>query len=189
MTVRRMNFDLFKALSARLLLAVSAALVLAGCASQDIARYANERPTLDLASYFNGKVIAHGIFQDRSGQVLQRFVVDMDGRWEGNQGVLDERFTYADGRQERRIWRLTKQADGRYTGQADDVVGTASGRTAGNAFQWAYTLKLPVDGKVYEVQFDDWMYLVDERVMLNRATMSKFGFRLGEVTLSFQKLP
>ena len=67
------------------------------------------------------------------------------------------------------------------------MVGTASGRTAGNAFQWAYTLKLPVDGKVYEVQFDDWMYLVDVRVMLNRATMSKFGFRLGEVTLSFQK--
>ena len=74
-----------------------------------------------------------------------------------------------------------------YTGTADDVVGTASGRAVGNAFQWAYTLQLPVDGKVYEVQFDDWMYLVDERVMLNRATMSKFGIRLGEVTLSFQK--
>ena len=38
------------------------------------------------------------------------------------------------------------------------------------------------------MQFDDWLYLVDERVMLNRATMSKFGIRLGEVTLSFQKL-
>jgi hypothetical protein len=67
------------------------------------------------------------------------------------------------------------------------VAGVASGRTAGNAFQWAYTLKLPVDGTVYEVQFDDWMYLMDERVMLNRATMSKFGIRLGEVTLSFYK--
>jgi len=68
------------------------------------------------------------------------------------------------------------------------VVGTANGRAVGNAFQWAYTLQLPVDGKVYEVQFDDWMYLVDDRVMLNRATMSKFGIRLGEVTLSFQKI-
>jgi NAD(P)-dependent dehydrogenase (short-subunit alcohol dehydrogenase family) len=44
-----------------------------------------------------------------------------------------------------------------------------------------------VDGKVYEVQFDDWMYLMDERVMLNKAVMSKFGIRLGEVTLSFYK--
>ena len=162
---------------------------LAGCASPRVEQYAAERPALDLARYFNGKVIAHGIFQDRSGQVVKRFTVDMDCQWEGNQGVLDERFTYSDGSTQRRVWRLTRHADGRYTGTADDVAGEASGRTAGNAFQWSYVLKLPVDGTVYEVTFDDWMYLVDERVMLNRATMSKFGVRLGEVTLSFQKQP
>ncbi len=167
---------------------LASAAMMAGCASQNIEQYASEQPQLDLAQYFNGRITAHGIFQDRSGQVVRRFTVDMEGRWEGQQGVLDEHFTYSDGKKERRIWRLTKLADGRYTGTADDVVGTASGRTVGNAFQWAYTLRLPVDGKVYEVQFDDWMYLVDDRVMLNRATMSKFGIRLGEVTLSFQKL-
>ena len=77
--------------------------------------------------------------------------------------------------------------DSRYSGRADDVVGVAQGQAAGNALNWRYTLALPVDGKVYEVQFDDWMYLMDERVMLNKAVMSKFGFRLGEVTLSFYK--
>jgi len=44
-----------------------------------------------------------------------------------------------------------------------------------------------VDGRTWNVEFDDWMYLIDERVMLNRATMSKFGVRLGEVLLSFAK--
>ncbi len=161
---------------------------LSGCASQDIQQYATEKPVLDLAEYFNGKIVAHGVFQDRSGQVVRRFVVDMQGTWNGNQGVLDEHFTYADGSKDRRIWRLTKHADGRYSGTADDVVGTASGQAVGNAFYWTYTLRLPVDGKTYDVRFDDWMYLVDERVMLNRATMSKFGVRLGEVTLSFQKV-
>jgi hypothetical protein len=165
----------------------SAIATLTGCASQDIAQYAAERPSLDLATFFNGKVTAHGMFQNRSGQVVRRFTVEMEGRWEGNQGILDEHFSYSDGKKERRIWRLTKHADGRYSGTADDVVGTAQGQTSGNAFQWAYTLKLPVDGSVYEMQFDDWMYLLDDRVMLNRATMSKFGVRLGEVTLSFQK--
>ena len=67
------------------------------------------------------------------------------------------------------------------------MVGEAEGRAAGNALNWRYTLKLPVDGTVYEVQFDDWMYLMDERVMLNKAVMSKFGIRLGEVTLAFYK--
>ena len=38
-----------------------------------------------------------------------------------------------------------------------------------------------------EVQFDDWMYLVNDKVMLNKAAMSKFGVRLGVVTLSFTK--
>ena len=164
-----------------------AVLALAGCASQNLDEYATQKPQLDLASYFNGPVQAHGMFQDRSGQVVKRFVVQMDCEWTGDQGVLDERFTYSDGTQDRRVWRLTRHADGRYTGRADDVAGEAQGQVSGNAFRWAYTLKLPVDGKVYEVQFDDWMYLINDRVMLNRATMSKFGVRLGEVTLSFYK--
>jgi hypothetical protein len=166
--------------------ALSTALV-AGCAGPVPADYANEKPVLDLKTYFNGELTAHGIFTDRSGKVARRFTVAMTGTWNGNQGVLDERFTYSDGKTERRVWRLTDQGGGRYTGRADDVVGEAIGVAAGNALNWRYTLSLPVDGKVYEVQFDDWMYQMDERVMLNKAAMSKFGIHLGEVTLSFYK--
>lgn len=161
--------------------------VLTGCASPQVTDYAQERPQLELDRYFNGRILAHGIFQQRGGEVVRRFTVVMDCHWEGHQGVLDEAFTYSDGSTQRRIWRLTKHADGRYTGTADDVVGEAQGQTAGNAFRWNYTLRLPVDGKEYEVQFDDWMFLVDDRVMLNRATMRKFGVTLGEVLLSFTK--
>ncbi|EXI77259.1 MAG: hypothetical protein AW12_03123 [Candidatus Accumulibacter sp. BA-94] len=46
---------------------------------------------------------------------------------------------------------------------------------------------MPVDGRVWNVDFDDWMFLIDEKVMLNRSQMRKFGFALGEVTLSFSK--
>jgi hypothetical protein len=171
----------------RLLTATLLALALAGCASPTPEDYAAEKPVLDLQRYFSGEVTAQGLFTDRSGKVVRRFTVRMACEWKGDEGVLDERFTYSDGKTDRRIWKLKKLPGGRYTGTADDVVGTASGQAAGNAFQWAYTLRLPVDGTVHEVQFDDWMYLVDERVMLNKAVMSKFGIRLGEVTLSFQK--
>jgi len=170
-----------------LLALLAGSAVLAGCASPQVTDYAQQRPLLELDRYFNGRVLAHGIFQKRGGEVVRRFTVVMDCRWEGNQGVLDEAFSYADGSTQRRVWRLTKHADGRYTGRADDVVGEAQGQESGNAFRWNYTLRLPVDGKEVEVQFDDWMFLVDERVMLNRATMSKFGVTLGEVLLSFTK--
>ena len=174
----------------RLILAGAAlvAALLTACASAPVpADYAAEKPTLDLATYFNGDLVAHGLFTDRSGKVARRFTVAMKGSWTGNDGVLDENFTYSDGKKERRVWHLKKLPGGQYTGQADDVVGTALGQVAGNALQWKYSLRLPVDDKVYEVQFDDWMYLMDERVMLNKAQMSKFGIRLGEVTLSFYK--
>ncbi len=172
-----------KALAATM---ASVALLL-GCASPVPADYAAEQPALDLKTYFNGPLVAHGLFTDRSGKVARRFTVQMTGTWQGNQGTLDERFTYSDGKTERRVWKLTDEGQGRYSGRADDVVGVAQGQAAGNALNWRYTLALPVDGKVYEVQFDDWMYLMDERVMLNKAVMSKFGLRLGEVTLSFYK--
>ena len=171
----------------RAALALAAALLTA-CASAPVpADYAAEKPPLDLATYFNGDVVGHGLFTDRSGKVQRRFTVAMKGTWTGDSGVLDEDFTYSDGKKERRVWRLKKLPGGQYTGMADDVVGTALGQVAGNALQWKYTLRLPVDGSVYDVQFDDWMYQMDERVMINKAQMSKFGFRLGEVTLSFYK--
>jgi hypothetical protein len=168
--------------------ATATALLLAGCASAPTpADYAAEKPALDLKAYFNGELVAHGIFTDRAGKVQRRFTVQMTGTWQGAQGTLDERFTYSDGKTERRVWRLTDEGNGRWTGRADDVIGTAEGKSAGNALNWAYTLRLPVGDTTYDVQFDDWMYLMDERVMLNKATMSKFGFRLGEVTLSFYR--
>ncbi|WP_018714449.1 DUF3833 domain-containing protein [Brachymonas chironomi] len=170
-----------------LLALLAGSAVLAGCASPQVSDYAQQRPKLELDRYFNGRIRAHGIFQKRGGEVVRRFTVVMDCHWEGNQGVLDEAFSYSDGSTQRRVWRLTKHADGRYTGRADDVVGEAEGQESGNAFRWNYTLRLPVDGKEYDVQFDDWMFLVDERVMLNRASMSKFGITLGEVLLSFTK--
>jgi hypothetical protein len=173
----------------RLLLtgAVATGAVLSGCAGPQVQDYAAEKPVLNLREYFNGTLDAHGVFTDRSGRVVKRFTVLMVCTWTGQQGVLDESFVYSDGSTEKRIWRLTDLGAGRYSGRADDVVGEAQGQTQGNAFRWGYTLALPVDGRVWHVDFDDWMYLMDERVMLNKATMSKWGVRMGEVTLSFYK--
>ncbi len=170
-----------------LLATVVSATLLCGCSTPQIQDYAKETPALELRDYFNGTLDAYGIFTDRSGKVVKRFTVLMNCSWTGDAGVLDEAFTYSDGTTQRRIWRLTRHANGHYTGQADDVVGRAEGQQSGNAFNWAYTLALPVDGRVIEVQFDDWMYLMNDKVMLNKASMRKWGVGLGEVTISFFK--
>lgn len=182
-----MNASLRPRLGGAALVALVALALLNGCAGPRVQDYAQEQPSLDLRHYFNGPVIAHGIFTDREGRVVKRFVVDIRASWSGDQGTLDEHFTYSDGTQQQRVWHLTDLGAGRFSGRASDVVGQAQGETAGNALHWSYTLALPIDGRTWEVQFDDWMYLMDERTLLNRAVMSKWGIRLGEVTLSFTK--
>ena len=167
--------------------AAAAALAASGCAGPSVNDYASEKPVLDLKQYFNGVVDAWGIFTDRSGKVVKRFTVVMHCQWNGEQGVLDEDFVYSDGTKQKRIWKLQHLGNGRYSGQAEDVIGMADGQTRGNAFNWRYTLALPVGSQVWHVQFDDWMYLLDDKVMLSKAVMSRFGIFLGEVTLSFTR--
>lgn len=164
-------------------------LMLSACSTTDMALYAKEKPALDMQQYFNGTVDAWGMFQNRKGEVVKRFNVVIQCSWQGDVGTLDENFVYSDGTKQKRVWTLKKQPNGQYIGTADDVVGEAVGIVSGNALNWKYVLALPVDGKVYNVNFDDWMILMDDKVMLNRAVMSKFGFKLGEVTLSFRKRP
>ena len=159
----------------------------AGCAATDVKVYRAEKPELDLKSYLNGTLDAWGIFQGRSGEVKKRFHVLIDARWNGDTGTLDERFSWSDGSSSQRVWTLTRQPDGSWRGRADDVVGEAVGEVAGNALRWRYVLALPVDGRVYHVALDDWMFLMDERVMINRSYMSKWGVDLGEITLTFVK--
>ncbi len=164
-------------------------LMLSACSTTDMALYAKEKPALDMQQYFNGTVDAWGMFQNRKGEVVKRFNVVIQCSWQGDVGTLDEDFIYSDGTKQKRVWTLKKQPNGQYIGTADDVVGEAVGIVSGNALNWKYVLALPVDDKVYNVNFDDWMILMDDKVMLNRAVMSKFGFKLGEVTLSFRKRP
>jgi hypothetical protein len=169
------------------------ALLLASCSSIDPQVYRSEQPALDLQRYFNGTLEGHGMFQDRSGQVQRRFVVTIKASWAGDVGTLDEDFLWSDGKREKRVWTLRKAAGDasgtRWVGTAADVIGEARGVVSGNALHWTYTFDLKTDdGKRYEVAFDDWMFLIDERVMLNRAVMSFYGFRVGEVFISFRRL-
>ena len=158
-----------------------------GCAGPSLADHASQQPRFDFRHYFDGTVVAHGVVSDRGGRMLRRFVVTMRCNWTGDEGTLDEAFVYDDGERQQRVWRVKRGADGHWTGTASDVVGQATGRESGSAFNWRYTLQVPVRGRTWDIDFDDWMIRIDERTVLNKAVMSKFGLRVGEIVLSFHK--
>ena len=162
------------------------AMFLTACTTLTPQDYAKETPKLDLATYFNGKVDGWGMVQDRSGKVVRRMYVELDCKWNGNEGVLDESFRWSDGKTEKRVWKIRKDGD-RYIGTAGDVVGDARGEAAGNALRWNYVLALPVDSSTYNMDMDDWMWMIDEKTMANRTTMSKLGVRVAEISIFFRK--
>jgi len=163
------------------------ALATAGCAEMTVDEYKNAGQTLILEDYFLGQTRAWGIFEDRFGNVQREFVVDIEGTWDGKQLTLREDFVYKDGERETREWKLDKTGPDTWAGTTDNVVGIATGRTAGNAFNWRYDFNLKVEDSTWKVHFNDWMFLQPNGVLLNKATVSRWGIKIGTVFISFQK--
>ncbi len=149
--------------------------------------FAGREPKLLLEEYFVGESRAHGLFVDRFGDLRRQFVVDIEGTWDGETLTLKEDFVYDDGETEQRIWIIKKTGPHTYEGRAGDVIGTATGKAYGNALNWRYRLALKVGDSTWNVDFDDWMFLQEDDVIINRAEVTKFGFKLGEVTIVFSK--
>jgi hypothetical protein len=161
-------------------------IMLSGCGNR-LDYYKDSKPEADIQSYFNGNIKAWGLVQDWRGRVSTRFDVDMVGSWEGNVGTLKENFQYYDGRKQQRVWTITKNEDGTYEGTASDIVGKATGATKGSGVKWSYVMDIPVDGKIHRLKLDDWMWQMNDGILINRSYLKKFGITVGELTLFMQK--
>lgn len=173
---------------AKVTFAAICALLLVSCSAPNVEHYNNTSPEFDFKTFFSGNLKAYGVVQDYKGELTRKLVVDMHASWEGNQGVIGEDFIYDDGETQKRIWKVTLNDDKSLTGTADDVLGTAKGKSDGSVFHWNYAVELPYDGSTLTVNFDDWMYLVTQTRLINRTSIVKFGIEVGEVTLVIEKI-
>lgn len=144
-------------------------------------------PGLRLEEYFQGRSRAWGLFEDRFGNVRSQFWVAIDGNWDGEKLTLEEDFVYSNGDTEQRTWTIDKTGENSYRGITDNVIGEATGEVAGNAFNWRYAFNLPVGNSVWKVDFDDWMFLQGDGVLLNKARVKRWGITIGTVFISFSK--
>ena len=149
--------------------------------------FKDQKPRLIIEEYLSGNVKAWGVLQNRSGKVTRQFKADLNGKWNGSELILDEIFDWTDGERQTRQWQIKKIDEHYYEGTASDVVGTAKGYSYGPAFKFEYVLLVPVKGKNIKITFDDWIFMQDERVAINRATMTKFGIKVAELTVMFVK--
>ena len=162
--------------------------ILTGCAStMKPTDFKDQKPRLIIEDYLSGNVKAWGVLQNRSGKITRQFKADLNGKWDGTQLILDEVFNWTDGEKQKRTWKIKKIDDNNYVGTAPDVVGEATGVQYGSAFKFRYDLMVPFKNKNIKISFDDWIFKQDEKVAINRATLTKFGFKVGELTVFFMR--
>ena len=162
---------------------------LTSCSSDmNINDFSKNKPKFKLEEYFNGKTEAWGMFHDRFGNLKRSFKVDILGILDSDTLTLDEKFVYDDGEKDTRIWTIKILGNDKYSGEASDVVGKAIGVASGNALNWRYRLNLKVKDSTIVVDFDDWMFLQDKGILINRAEVKKWGLNIGVVTITFLKV-
>ena len=162
-------------------------IVTSACSSITVDRYAENKPQLVPEKFFDGQLSAHGIVKDRGGQVIRYFNADIKAYWVDGIGTLDESFVFDDGERQTRVWELKPVADGSYVATAGDVIGEGKMKVAGNSLFLDYVLRIPYGDSTIDLRIDDRMYLVSERVLLNESVMTKWGFKVGQITLVIEK--
>ncbi|MCC8432551.1 DUF3833 domain-containing protein [Reyranella aquatilis] len=168
-------------------LAPLALLALVGaCASPPEAPVATaSTPPLVLEQFFPGRTVGQGVFTNSWTGSQRRFDVVIDGAWDGKTLTLVEDFAYADGEKDRKTWKLERTAPGTYTGTREDVVGPARAWTEGKAVRLEYAVSLGG----WTVDFRDVLALNPDGSLINKATVGKWGLRVGRVELELRRAP
>ena len=161
--------------------------MITSCSSVPVSEYADNTPVMVVEEFFNGSLRAHGIVKDRGGKVIRYFNASINAYWVDGVGTLDEVFRFDDGEEQRRIWKLVRDEAGNYVGTANDVIGSSTLEIAGNSLFLDYVLRIPYGDGTLDLNIDDRMYLVSERVLINESVMTKWGFDVGQITLVIEK--
>jgi hypothetical protein len=171
-------------LSPSLLLALALSW-LGGCAHPPEIALEPAEPQLVMEEFFAGVADGEGVFVNSWTGVERRFRVVIAGSWDGRELTLVEDFDYADGEKDRKTWRLQSQGAGTFAGTREDVVGQARVSTEGSRVRLDYAVELGG----WTVDFSDILALRADGTLLNRATVAKWGLRVGRVELVLRKRP
>ncbi|MGA1932198.1 DUF3833 domain-containing protein [Arcobacter sp. YIC-464] len=172
-----------------LLVVLFIALLFTGCGSMKLEDFNNKTPKFIVKEYFNGELKAYGLVKDRSGKIIKSFKAKMIGSWDDDGvGTLDEYFVYDDGEKQRRVWTLipTKN-ENEYIGTASDIVGQGILKSNGNTVMIDYTMEVPYNNSIINIDVKDWLHLQEDGVIINHSKMKKFGFTVGELVITIIK--
>jgi len=162
----------------------------------DIEDFNGTSPELRPEDFLAGDLEGWGVVERVTGGLQQRFTVRACGSWDEAAQLLSftETWTFDDGRQDTLSWRIIRRAEGRYAGHEPRLEGEAEGERAGCAFHWRYTRDTPQKGGEPGVEtsmvlnFNDWFYRIDERVVMIRGSAGRAGLPFAILHATYRRL-
>ncbi len=159
----------------------------AGFTAQRPEDFKGSGPEFELREHLKGPILCEGVIYGPTGRVSSRFVADMNARWDGNVGVMTEKFRYDNGETQDRAWQLTLGNDGSIKAEAEDVVGTGTGQQTGAGVQLKYRIRLPEKSGGHVLDATDWMYVVGNGTIINRSQFRKYGIKVAELVATMRR--
>lgn len=169
---------------------IGALFMLFGCGSVDVKKYEGKTPEITLKSFYDRPVHGYGVFLNRSGEVTDRYYAILTPEWNGNEGTITEKQWNAQGKLFfQQVWKVKLAEDGKsFTATSTKIVGEVKGQSSGFALNMKYKMLAPQDdGGEVAVDADDWTYLQPDGSGLNKISLSKFGFHVGDVVYNLKK--
>lgn len=154
--------------------------------AQTPGEYEHLGPEFDISRHLKGELHCDGVIFGPMGRVVSRFTATMTGTWDGQRGVLAERFHYDSGAVQERAWHLEMGEGGRFTARADDVPDIGRGRQAGPTVCLKYDIRLGPGAGGHLLSVVDWMYLVEDGTIINRSQFRKFGILVVELVATIR---
>jgi hypothetical protein len=155
-------------------------------ASLNSASHRRTQEPFVLEDFFAGRTIAHAGFAAISG-LRRDFQIDITGVWKSNTLSLHETFAFDDGETDHKTWQFEKVADGKYVANREDLLRPVHATIQTSTLRYSYSLFLNPAQKKNVVRFRDRITMVDERTLINKAIVFKYGIPVGRVTGIFLK--
>jgi hypothetical protein len=149
--------------------------------------YLERAPKMDVKNFFSGDLDGFAIITNPQGKIENSFVAKINGKWEENRGTVQYNYIYNGGKKDSRTWLITINDSTSYSAIGHDFIETAQGRNQGNASVVNYSLNTIFKDVKQRIDYEDKLYLVDDKSAIIVSTMRSGNKIVGEAVISLKK--
>ena len=145
-------------------------------------------PKLKFEVYFSGKVTAFGhmtLYYPKKR--IKNIKAKFSGKFHRDKLNLNEEFIDGNSKTNR-AWTFQKISELNFIGHENNVLSPFNVRVENNILNMNYKFKTSYKNYDFSVNIEDSMYLINDKILLNKSKISKFGITIAETILLYTKL-